>query len=132
MVSALILVFALAAMAHFAVSYWRALLLSIAAEPLSERVHQASGVEGEPKAADFDAMLAVFHMCPELGKKRNRLGLVTLYYRALAALKSVGRGVPTISLWAEREMSTCTRFVAVTVDHRLQHNLDAAAAIRSL
>ena len=129
--AALILVFAVAAMVQFAIVYSRAILLSVAAEPLSERVHQVSGIS-EPQAVDFDAMLALFRMCPELGKEKSRLGLVTLYYRLLSVLKSMGRGVPKLSLWADHEMSTCTRFVAVMMDHRLQHTLQAAAAVRSL
>ena len=131
-VSALILVFALAALVNFAVSYVRALMLTIASEPLSDRVRQACGNASAP-LSDFDAVLALNEMCPELNRKGKSIGLVRVYYRVLAGSKSLlGRALPSFSLWADHEMETCTRYVAVLVDRRLRSNFAYAASVRSL
>jgi len=132
MASALILVFALAALVNFAASYARALMLSIASEPLSDKWRQASAEASVP-LGDFNAVLALNKMCPELNRKGKSIGLVRVYYRVLAGLKSLlGRALPSFSLWADHEMETCTRYVAVLVDRRLRSNFDFAASVRAL
>lgn len=132
MASALILVFALAALVNFAVFYVRALMLTIASEPLSDRWRQASAKASVP-LDDFDAVLALNEMCPELNRKGKSIGLVHVYYRVLEGLKSLlGRALPSFSLWADHEMETCTRYVAVLVDRRLRSNFDYAASVRAL
>jgi hypothetical protein len=132
MIAALILVFAMVALGHFAFYYWRALVLTFAAQELSERIQHVSG-PGQPAAENFKALLALQGMCPELEKGTKRIGAVATYYRALSALKSVmGRIAPAVSNWADQEMSTCTRYAAVVIDQRLQHNFSYAAQVRSL
>lgn len=132
MTSALILVFALAALVNFAVSYARALMLTIASEPLSDKLRQASAKASAP-LGDFEAVLALNEMCPELNRKGKSIGVVRVYYRVLAGLKSLlGRALPSFSLWADHEMETCTRYVAVLVDRRLRSNFDFAASVRAL
>jgi hypothetical protein len=132
MIAAMILVVAATAMVQFAFYYWRALVLTFAAQELSERIQQVTEA-GQPAAANFEALLALQKMCPELETGSKRIGAVAAYYRALSALKSaMGRIAPAISRWAEQEMSTCTRYAAVVVDHRLQENFACAAQIRSL
>lgn len=131
MVAALILVFALAALVNFAAAYLRAIMLTIASEPLSDRLTEALGKFSAPLGS-FDAVLALNEICPELDSKGGSIGFVRVYYRMLAGLKSLlGRKLPTFSLWADHEMEACTRYVAVLVDRRLQANFDSAAAVRS-
>jgi hypothetical protein len=132
MIAALILVFAMVALSHFAFYYWRALVLTFAAQELSERIQQVSDA-GQPAAESFEALLALQGMCPELEKGTKRIGSVAVYYRVLSAVKSaMGRIAPAISRWADAEMSTCTRYAAVVVDQRLQQNFSYAAEVRSL
>jgi len=131
MVSALILVFALAALAHFAIFYVRALMLTIASEPISEELQQASR-NTSAQLGDFDAVLALNEMCPELNSKGKSIGVVRVYYWVLAGLKAIlGTSLPSFSLWADHEMETCTRYVAVLVDRRLRSNFAYAASVRS-
>ena len=130
--SAFILVFAVAALANFAVSYIRALMLTIASEPLSDKMRQACDKASMP-LGDFETVLALNGMCPELDRKGKSIGLVRAYYRVLAGAKYLlGRALPSFSLWADHEMETCTRYVAVLVDRRLRSNFDYAASVRSL
>jgi hypothetical protein len=132
MVSALILVFALAALVNFALSYARALMLTIASEPISDRLQEAFGKASTP-LGDFDAVLAISEICPELRPQDRSIGLVRMYYGVLEGLKSVlGRALPSFSLWADHEMESCTRYVAVVVDRRLRSNFAAAASVRSI
>lgn len=131
MVAALILVFALTALVNFGVAYVRAVMLTIASEPISDRMRQALGKSSVPLGS-FDAVLTLNEMCPELNSKGKSILFVRVYYRALAGLKwLLGRKLPTFSLWADHEMDACTRYVAVLVDRRLQANFDSAAAVRS-
>ena len=43
----------------------------------------------------------------------------------------LGKRIPALALWSERERSICARYAAVLVDRRLQANLDLAASLRS-
>jgi hypothetical protein len=132
MVAAFILVFALAALVNFAATYVRAVMLTIASEPLSEKLSQALGKSPAPLGS-FDAVLALNEMCPELNRKGKSIGLVRVYYRVLEGLRSVlGGALPSFSVWADHEMETCARYVAVLVDRRLRSNFDYAASVRSL
>lgn len=133
MVAVLIFVVAVAALGQFAFYYWRALLLTVASEPVSERLGLACGSHGPAVPSDFSALLALYGICPKLRKEGRGIGSVTVYYRFLAALKSLlGRVFPDVSLWADREMTTCASYLAVLVDQRLQRNFVYAAEIRSL
>ena len=132
MVAALIFVIALAALLQFASSYWRALLLTIAAEPISERLEQAVAGSSAPTPSDFSALLAWYGACPRLGKEGRGVCSVSFYYRLLGVLKAAfGRTLPDVSAWADREMAACSSYVAVLVDRRLQQNFALADQIRS-
>ena len=133
MIAALLLVISLAALAQFALNYWRALLAGVAVEPLSKRFHDAAqlGVVAV-QASDFNTMVNLHNITPELKVGNGRLRAVQLYYRAVEALnRMAGRLMPQVGEWSEREMATCTRYVAVRVDQRMARNLECAAALRS-
>jgi len=132
MVAALILVMAAAALAQFGVCYARAIMLTIASEPLSDKLRLAAE-RASTSLADFNAVLALNRMCPELGRNGRSIGLVRGYHGALAGMKSLlGRVVPSFSAWADNEMDMCTRYVAVLVDRRLRSNFEYAASVRAL
>ena len=133
MIAALLLVISVAALAQFALFYWRAIVAGVAAQPLSERFHEATQLgEAAMQAGNFDAMVNLHDMTPELKVGNGRLRAVRMYYRAVEALsRMVGRQMPQIATWSEREMATCTKYVAVRVDQRMARNLECAAALRS-
>lgn len=130
MIAALILVVSVTALVHFALSYWRALMLGVAAQPLSENLCRLTA--GASDAEDFAVHVCYRKMCPDLRTARTGIGAVRLYYRALKGMRgALGRMVPRVREWTNREMAACARYVAVVTDQQLHRNLDFAAQIYS-
>ena len=128
MISVLMLIAALIGLAQFGVSYWRSMLASTAAQPLSERFRAASGLEyGTPSAGDFSAILSLHRLTPGLDNQPSRLRGLQVYYSLADSL----RKLPALNQWAQSEMNTCARYLAVLVDQRLSNNLACAAEMRS-
>lgn len=119
--AALILVISIAALAQFALSYWRALLVSTAAEPLSDALYEATGEVRELDAGHFPALLALRELCPDLSRAGDGWTGVRLYYGALAMLKVLP--MAAVARWATAEQGLCSRYAAVLLDRRLQANL---------
>jgi hypothetical protein len=128
MINVLMLIAALIGLAQFGVSYWRSMLASTAAQPLSTRFCTASGLEqGTPSAGDFGAILSLHRLTPGLDNQPSRLRGLQVYYSLVDSLQKL----PALSEWAQSEMTTCARYLAVTVDQRLSKNLACAAEMRS-
>jgi hypothetical protein len=128
MITVLMLIAALVGLAQFGVSYWRSMLASTAAQPLSERFCAASGLEHRaPSATDFSAILSLHRLTPGLDNRPGRLSGLQTYYSVMDAL----RKLPALNQWAQSEMATCSRYLAVIVDQRLSNNLACAAEMRS-
>jgi len=85
------------------------------------------------QASDFNAMVNLHDlMIPELKAGNGRLRAVRMYYGMVDALNwMAGKVMPQVAEWSEREMATCTKYVAVRVDQRMARNLECAAALRS-
>jgi len=67
-----------------------------------------------------------------LKKSSPWLKEVSLYYRVIAKLEQISAAkLPSISIWASREMQTCARYVAVVLDQNLAMNLDRRLAARA-
>ncbi len=133
MISAMLLMVSLVALVQFAVYYWRALIAGMAAAPLSDRVLQASGAGTRPlRPADFTSFLQLHELTPELNEGNSRLWTVRSYYHTVELLGRLTRlHLPSLAVWADREMALCSRYVAVVLDQRLERNLACAADIRS-
>jgi hypothetical protein len=128
MFSTLILIAATVGVMQFGISYWRSLIAGIAAQPLSERFHVASGLNHvAPQAADFGALLSFHRMTPGIEQRTSSLRGIQIYYGVVAALC----GLPALRQWAQSEMVTCARYVAVLVDQRLEQNFANAAEVRA-
>ena len=128
MISVLMLIAALIGLAQFGVSYWRSMLASTAAQPLSERFCAASGLERrKPSASDFSAILSLHRLTPGLDNQPSRLRGLQVYYSLVDSL----RKLPASRQWAQAEMTTCARYLAVIVDQRLSNNLACATEMRS-
>ena len=121
------------ALSQFALYYWRAVLAGVAAQPVSDRVLAAAQVEnGQLTPEDFQTLAGLHDLTPDLNPNRSGLGFVRAYYRAIEALDAfLGKKIPTLAVWSERERVICARYAAVQVDRRLQANLDLAASLRS-
>lgn len=125
MFSAMLLAISIAALMQFGLYYWRAVLAGVAALPLSDRALAAAGLnDGRVTAEDFATFAGLHELTPELFPSRGGLGLVRLYYYAVAALGELaGRYLPSIAAWTEREGAMCARYAAVQVDRRVLANL---------
>ena len=133
MISLFILVFASFALVKFAVSQWRAIWITTANQPLSETLRTSAGIESEAIGAqDFRALLVLCDdLSPDLKRKSPWLKEVSLYYRVVSKLEQVFIfKLPSIATWANREMQTCSRYVAVVLDQNLSMSLDRRLAAR--
>ncbi len=128
MFSVLILTLSVIGAMHFGISYWRALIAGVAAQPLSDRFAAFSGLDkSSVDAKDFTALLSLHRLTPDLKRQPSSLTGLRAYYTAASAMTKL----PAINRWAQDEMSKCARYVAVLVDQRLSNNLDTAAGMRS-
>jgi hypothetical protein len=134
MLSLCILLFSGFALIRFAVSQWRAIWISSANQPLSDSLQLMAGIDAAAiSPQDFGRLLSLCdQLSPELKTSSPWLNEVSLYYRAIAKLDQFsGSKVPSISVWAAREMQTCARYVAVVLDQNLAMNLDRRLAARA-
>ena len=133
MVGILILVFSLAALGQFGVFYFRAVLASVASQPLTGYVQQIEGFPSRPlRASDFQQLVQLQQLCPQVGPDGRSLRAARAYYGTLAALKRIVNGfVPSLHGWAEREQTLCAQFAAVLIDQRLARTAATAADMRS-
>lgn len=133
MFAAMLLAFSMVALGQFAVYYWRAVLSGVARQPLS--VHAlavAQMKDGRLTGADFDALVSLHNVTPDLRPGPRGLSVVRMYYAVIDGIRSMATTrAPQVAEWAERELATCARYVAVQMDRRLQANLALAAALRS-
>ena len=133
MFAAMLFAISIVALAQFAAYYWRAMLAGVAAQPVSDRILAAAGVQhGQLTGQDFQALLGLHDLTPELRSGGKGLGLVRRYYALVDGLASLlGRSMPAVAAWSERELAVCARYAAVQIDRRLQSNLELAASMRS-
>ena len=133
MVPIFILAFALFALIRFGVSQWRAIWISAANQPLSDSLQVRTGLDAATIGAeDFGVLINLCdQLSPGLKKASPWLKEVSAYYRIVAALERVLEGkLPAMAEWTEREMRTCSRYVAVVLDQSLAVSLDRQLASR--
>jgi hypothetical protein len=133
MFAAMLFAISAVAITQFGMYYWRAVLASVASQPVSESVLAAISAENRPlEAADFVQFAGLHSMTPDLTPRGRGLAMVRFYYGLTRALNMmVGVRVPAVAQWIEQEGTICARYAAVQIDHRLQANMELAAALRS-
>jgi hypothetical protein len=133
MFSFMLLTISIVALSQFALYYWRAVLAGVASQPVSERVLAAAQVEnGRLTSKHFETLAGLHDLTPDLQPNRGGLGWVRLYYRVVEGLGGLlGKQLPAVAAWSERERVICARYAAVQVGRRLQANLELAASLRS-
>src|ERR1700730_8399241 len=127
MLSLCVLLFSGFALIRFAVSQWRAIWISSANQPLSDSLQLTAGIDAAAIGPqEFGRLMNLCdQLSPELKKSSPWLKEVSLYYRVIAKLEQISAAkLPSISIWASREMQTCARYVAVVLDQNLAMNLD--------
>lgn len=132
MVAAFILVISGAMLAQFVVFFWRANMLAVAAEPLSESLRSPeAGFSAALNLDDFETVAAISKLCPSVTLSAAKLRPVRAYYQAMRVISRLLSAMPQANSWARQEMAFCTRYVAVSMDRCLQSNQDYVAALRS-
>ena len=133
MIAAILFTVSLAALGQFGLYYWRAIVAGVATQPLSDRVRTAAGLASASVAAtDFHAVMSLHELAPRMKDDNGSLWFLRAYYGVVAILgRLAGHSLPRLAAWTQREMTTCSRYVAVLVDQRLEHNMACAAEARS-
>jgi hypothetical protein len=132
MISALIFVISVAALAQFGLFAWRAAFFSIAARELSRETREALGAAGASvESGDLAGATKWLALSPNLAGEDRRLWTVKSYYAALRAISAMSRDLTPSSDWSHREMIACARYAAVVVEERLQRNRLAVAEMQS-
>ncbi len=133
MFSVILLLISVAALLQFALYYWRAVMGHVAAQPLSNRILAAAGLEeGRVTAGNFDTLAGLHEITPDLRSGGGGLGLVRPYYHLVDALGALAaKRLPALAAWSQRECALCARYAAVKIDRRLQANLALVASVRS-
>jgi len=133
MFSVMLLAISVVALTQFALYYWRAVLAGVAAQPVSGRVLAAASVETSSLTGrDFEKLVGLLGLTPDLNPDHGGLGLVRLYYRVIGGFSSLASSrIPALAAWIEQERTICARYAAVQIDRRLQANMALAASLRS-
>jgi len=127
-----VLIFAVSvvAFAQFAIYYWRATISGIASQAISERIRLAAGITHSTIGPqDFRSILILKDLSPDLRGPNGSFTAIRAYY---SLVKNIGSIVPAMSNWANVEMSTCSRYVAVLMDQHLERNMACAAQVRGM
>jgi hypothetical protein len=132
MFAAMLFTISIVALSQFALYYWRAVLTGVAALPVSDRVLAAAHIEdGRLLPQHFRTLAGLHDLTPDLEPDRGGLRLVRVYYRLVEALGALGKSMPVLAAWSERERAICARYAAVQVGRRLEASLALAASLRS-
>lgn len=129
MIATILLALSIMALTHFAFHYWRAMIVGVATQPVSDRIRAATGLATpDIGPLEFHNILSLNELAPDLrGPKGSFLG-VRIYY---AVVKKLGRVIPGVSAWANAEMTTCSRYVAVLIGQHLERNIAYTAHLRA-
>jgi hypothetical protein len=105
----------------------------VAAQPISESVRAAAGLDGRAlRAGDFSTFADLHEITPTLQERIKGFGLVNAYYHLMSAVGQLSRPlVPALAAWSETERATCSRYAAVLLDRRMKSNFACSAALRS-
>jgi hypothetical protein len=130
MIPIFILGFSLFALAKFGIAQWRLILLSAADYQLSESLHLSTGINTASIGPQDFGKLRGFcdGLSPEMKKTSSWLKEVSLYYRIISLFEKL----PSLSIWANREMQLCSRYAAVVLDQNLAMNMDRRLAGRTI
>jgi len=131
MIAALICVISCATLIQFAISQWRSIWLTIAAQPLSNSFEAATGISHDSVSPDhFEWLIRVTQQkFPSLREGRSWLTAIGLYRKGLYAfLKMGGHALPSVADWVTRELTECSKYAAAILDRRLNTSLACNSA----
>ena len=128
---AIILFFiSIVAFGQFGIYYWRASIADTSRGPVSDRVRIAAGISTTSLSSrDFRAILNVHDLTPDLRGPEGKFRAIRAYYLVVERL---GRLIPTVSDWAEVEMTMCSYYIAVLIDQHLERNMACTVRMRGM
>ena len=130
MIAAILFTVSVVALFQFAVYYWRAVISGVAAQPISDRIRTAAGITTpQIGARDFRSILSLHDLSPDLRGPNGSFIGVRAYF---SVVEKLGKLIPAMANWANAEMLTCSRYVAVLVDQHLERNIVCAAQVRGM
>jgi hypothetical protein len=130
MIAVILFVMSAMALGQFGLYYWRAMLAGVAANPVSERVRVAAGImDASIGASDFRSILSLHDLSPDLRGPNGHFRGVRAYY---SMVEKLGKIMPAMATWANGEMATCSRYVAVLIDQHMERNMVCAAQVRGM
>jgi hypothetical protein len=130
MIVAIIFCCSTVAVCQFGLYYWRAIISSVAAQPVSDRLQTAVGIASTGMSPHgFRVILSLLNMAPDLRGLSGGLRAIRTYY---LVVETLGRFIPWLAGWSENEMATCSRYVAVLLDQRLGGNMACTAEISNI
>ena len=130
MIAAILFTVSAAVFGRFALYYWRAMISRVAAQDISDRIRVAAGITApEIGARDFRSILNLHDLAQDLRGPNGGFRTVRAYYSVVEKLGSL---IPAMANWANGEMVTCSRYVAVLVDQHLKRNKAHADQIRGI
>ena len=128
MISTILLCVSIVSLGQFGFYYWRTMMISISALPVSDRIRVAAGIAAPAASSrDFRAILSVYDMVPDLRGYSTSLRAIRVYY---SVVEKVGRLIPAIAKWSEVETTNCSRYAAVLLDQHLERNLACSVQVR--
>jgi hypothetical protein len=121
MIAALIAAASLVALLPLCVSYCGTVLSSARKVEISERVTALIGArDKELSAEDFERILQLIRLCPEVDADRGGVRAVATYDRLLhVSEKMLGPRWPSLAAWTQRERRDCSHFAAVVLDRSI-------------
>ena len=133
MFSVMLFLLTFVALAQFAAYYGRAVLANTAAREVSSQVLAVAGIHSRPVSRrDFDALLTLHRLTPNLGPSASGLFFVGLYFRLLNQLSLLTSAqFPRLTALTRHERTLCARYAAVQLDLRLQASFAFTSSIRS-
>jgi hypothetical protein len=130
MIAVIIALVSVVAFAQFGLYYWRATISAVAAQAVSNRILVAAGITHPAIGpGDFRNIIILKDLSPDLRGPNGSFRAIRTYY---AAIETIGKIVPAMANWANTEMATCSRYVAVLMDQHLERNMVCAAQVRGV
>jgi hypothetical protein len=130
MIAVIICLVSVVAFAQFGLYYWRATISGVAAQAISDRIRAAAGItHAGIGSQDFRNIIILKDLSPDLCGPSGSFRAIRSYY---AVVEKLGKVVPAMASWADSEMATCSRYVAVLMDQHLERNMACAAQVRGV
>ncbi len=130
MMAALILVFSLAALLQFFVSYCRSLIAASSKHRLSLEAQDVTGISSmAARAEDFPRVMQLLQLCPERPNDGRQIRAVQNYFRLLGMVRwTLARLLPSLPPWTDVQRAQCAYFAAVALDRRIAFSRDMLAS----